>query len=34
MTDFFSRSGKAIGVVTVTAAMTDAVPYRPKLPVV
>jgi hypothetical protein len=33
MTDFFSRSSNAIGVVTLTAAMTDAVPHRPKLAV-
>jgi hypothetical protein len=33
MTDFFSRNGKAIAVVTVTAAMIAATPHRPKLAV-
>jgi hypothetical protein len=33
MTDFFSRSGKASAVVAVTAAMIDAMRYRPKLAV-
>jgi hypothetical protein len=33
MTDFFSRSSKTIAVVTVAAAMIDAVPHQPKLAV-